>query len=256
MAISAFYKNLAQKGAFRFNEACSMLSSREVASIYLYRLMKKGLIRRVRKNLYVIIDLASGCDAVDKNVIATHISESSFVSYHSAFEFYGFYNQVRNDVQVSSSTPFQEFNDKGILYRSFKTSNLCQIERVKGVMVSTIERTIIDSINKLGVSMDTGELLECLELVPFCEEEKLEEMLVAYDKDVLYRKSGYILSYFKESLGLSNGFFDFCKKHSNRGNSGRLVPKEEPDLKYVKEWGLYGYRDILRLISEIEDIDV
>ena len=256
MSVSPLYKEIAKKQVFSIQDVLPFTKSNDVASVYLNRMTKKGLIRKVRKNLYVALDLSSGGDLANKYQIASHINDSSFLSYHSAFEFYGMYNQVYDIVQVSSPRLFSNFQDEGLTYQCFKTETLQQVDKVKGVNVCSIERTIVDSINKLGVSMSIEELLQCLSLVNIVDENKLLEMLSLYDKDVLYRKTGYLLASFKDQYRLSDDFFKTCKEKSNIANITKISSHEGNNLEFVKEWGLYGYKNIMKLISEWGDLDV
>ena len=91
---------------------------------------------------------------------------------------------------------FTEFNYGDYRYRCFLSNNSIQVDSIQGVKVTSIERTIVDSINLLGKSMDIEELVKCIELIHHVNEKKIEEMLEYYDKDLLYRKVGYVLSYF------------------------------------------------------------
>lgn len=256
MNLNELYKELMIKEVFSYNDALMILKDNDKTSVYLNRLLKKDMIKKVKKNLYVVNDLIYKEPIGSKFLIGTKINDFSFISYHSAFEFYGFYNQVFNNVNVSSLKPFNDFTFNNESFEFIKTNNNIQVDIIKGVKVTSIERTIIDSINKIGIVIDVEELIKCLNLIHFVNENKLKEMLLIYNKDVLFRKTGYILSYFKDNLRLSDDFFLFCKEHSNTLNTSKISSNEINDLEYIKEWGLYAYKDLFKLISKGEEIDV
>ena len=235
-----YYQILAPMGIFSFNEAVNLINSEENTKKYLSNMIKKGQVRRIKKNLYSIIDPVTNDDSMNRFVIASHISDNSFICLHTAFEFYGLYNQNYYDVQVMSHKRFTEFNYGDYRYRCFLSNNSIQVDSIQGVKVTSIERTIVDSINLLGKSMDIEELVKCIELIHHVNEKKIEEMLEYYDKDLLYRKVGYVLSYFKKELNLSDDFFNFCKGKSNELNYGYLSHSEIKKLKFIKEWGIYA----------------
>lgn len=242
-----FYGQLALLGAFTYKEAAKIIkNSNPMKTLDLF--LKCGYIRKVKRNLYVCVDLATGADLADRFRIASKINDDSFVSCHSAFEFYGFYNQVYFTNQVSSYRRFSNFEYDGMQFESLISNESKQIDYLKGVRVTSLERTIVDSINTLGKTMDVEELLKCLELIPSLEEEKIKEMLLTYNKDSLYRKAGYILSYFKNDFGLSEEFFVFCKEHSKSKNIVKISNHEINKLQYISEWNILAYKELLRLL--------
>lgn len=252
-----YYQDLAQFTAFTLTDATKAMNTTETnASQVLNSMVKKGSVRRIRQNLYTCKDFVNGGDVATQFDIATKITPSSFVAYHSAFEFYGFYNQVFYNVHVCSQSRFTNFEDKGYRYLCFASDNQHQVDTLRGVRVSSIERTIVDSINKLGKVMDTEELLKCLELVPLADEEKIKEMLLLYNKDILYRKVGYTLSFFKDELRLSEEFFDFCKEKSDTSHIGQLCSNESHKLDFISSWGLYAFKNLRSLTEKGVKADV
>ena len=241
-----YYQDLAQFPAFTLNDAKHVMGGGVCnAPQILNAMVKKGSVRRIRQNLYTCSDYVNGGDVASRFDIASKITPSSFVAYHSAFEFHGFYNQVYYEVQVGSRSRFTNFDDEGYSYRCCIVSDsLNQVDTLRGVRVTSIERTIVDSINMLGKVMDTEELLKCIEIIPLVNEQKIRDMLLLYNKDILFRKVGYILSYFKEEFRLSDEFFDFCRKQSNTSHIGFLCNNRTRKLEFIGQWGLYAFKDL------------
>lgn len=245
-----YYQDLAQFPTFTLNDAIQELDTApENVPQILNSMVKKGSVRRIRQNLYTCTDFVNGGDVANRFDIASKINSSSFVAYHSAFEFYGFYNQVFLDVQVCSKKRFSNFEDKGYSYHYYFSEIQDQINTIRGVRVSSIERTIVDSINMLGKVMDTEELIKCLELVQLVDEQRIKDMLLAYNKNILFRKVGYILSYFKEDFHLTDAFFEFCKEKSDSSQVGYLCSNETRKMEFINQWGLYAFTN-LRSITD------
>lgn len=242
-----YYKELARMGAFTLEDAGKVMNNPGNTSQQLNGMIKAGTVKRIKQNLYTCVDLVTGENIADRFMIATHINDNTFVSYHSAFEFFGFYNQVFYEMQVSSLKRFAGFQAEEVSYRFFLTDNLEQVDLIKGVKVTSIERTIIDSINMLGKVMDTEELIKCLQLVHTVNQEKLIDVLKKYNKEILFRKAGYVLSAFREQLDLDESFFDFCRDNSDFTYRGKLSGNELGKLTYIKEWSLYGYPDLMHI---------
>lgn len=251
-----YYSELAQLGIFTIDDLVKISGSKFNAEKAISSMMKNGEIRRIKRNLYTAVNASTKEDFSNKYIIASNITKTSFVSYHSAFEFYGFYNQVFYDVQVSSVKRFQNFVYGEYSYSCFETNCLTQVVEIQDCKVTTLERTIVDSINMLGKVMDVEEIIKCLDVIHNVDEEKIKEMLLIYDKDILYRKVGYVLSFFKNQLGLNDSFFQFCKNHSNCKNIGFLSFDELNKLDFVNEWGLYGYKNLKNIIGKGGEIDV
>ena len=251
-----YYQELSKHPTFTLEMASEIMGSKINAPKYLYNMSNKGCINKIRKNLYTCVDLATGEDLATRFIIASNITGNSFISYHTAFEFYGFYNQLFYDVQICSISRFTDFEYDGFLYKCLPVNNTCQVNEIQEVRVASVERTIIDSINMLGKVMDVEELIKCMDLVHIINEKNLIEMLSLYDKDILYRKAGYILSFYREEYGLSESFFEFCRSHSNTKNKGMLSRNEIRKLEYIPEWGIYGFRNLRDVTSKGGNIDV
>lgn len=250
-----FYQNLASIPVFNLFEASNIIKNKTVSKS-LNSMINEGSVHRIKRNLYTCVDFSTGDDYANRFEIASKISDDSFISFHSAFEFYGFYNQTYFDVQVCSSKRFSEFEYDGYNYKSYLTNSLAQVNLIQGVRVASIERTIVDSINMLGKVMDVEELVKCLDLIHMVKEEKILEMLKIYDKEILYRKVGYVLSFYKDELSISNAFFEECKKRGVLSNKGYLTSKEKEYLIFNPDWGLYSYKNLRKLVSKGGEFDV
>lgn len=251
-----YYKNLAKFTAFTLEDAAKTIGSKALASKNLNAMVKNGMVHRIKNNLYTCIDLIKGGDGANRFQIASKITDDSFINYHTAFEFYASYNQMYFTNQVCSTKKFQTFEYDFYSYECHLTNVLEQVDVVQGVRVSTIERTIIDTIDVLGKVMDAEELVKCLDIVSMVDESKLYEMLSIYDKDILYRKAGYILSFYKDELRISEDFFTKCKNKGKFSNKGYLLRSGEGKLVFIPEWGIYGYKDLKSLAYKGGGIDV
>ena len=251
-----YYKELSEKAIFTLTDAIKIIGNESAAKKYLENMIKEGAVHRIKKNLYTCFAFSNFSDCANRFQIASNINEDSFVSYHSAFEFYGFYNQNYFEVQVSSTKRIKTFEYDDYRYVNYLTKNIDQVEIVQGVRVSTIERTIVDSINMLGKVMDIEELIKCLNLIHNVSEKKIIEMLNKYDKSVLFKKTGYILSFYKETFNLSDSFFNLCKEKGIVSNIGYLVNADKSNLSFDAEWGLYTYPNILNIGKKGEELDV
>ncbi|MBO5494123.1 MAG: type IV toxin-antitoxin system AbiEi family antitoxin domain-containing protein, partial [Eubacterium sp.] len=111
-----YYEEFVKLGCFTFDEAVALVGNDNAALQLLRDYVKKKHIAKVRKGLYVALSMVDGEPVANKFVIASKLSETAAVSHHSAFEYYGYANQVSYEVTVSSKSRFNPFEFNGISY--------------------------------------------------------------------------------------------------------------------------------------------
>ena len=238
-----YYAQLNEIKVFSLNDATNLMKNRANAAVILNNMIKKKQVLRVKQNLYVSNDLYKDKNAKFK--VGSHINDDSVIAYQSALEFYGIEPKELNTVQIASSKRFYDLSFNGNDYHFCKSIVSCQVNVINDIKVTSIERTIIDCINTIGKEIELTNLVRCLNRINKLDDQKIKEVLLAYNKDVLYRKTGYVLSFFKDQIGLSNEIFTFCNERSNVKNKAYLLSSDKDKLVYIKEWGIYAYKDLL-----------
>ncbi|MFC2821979.1 MAG: transcriptional regulator [Spirochaetales bacterium] len=233
------YFELMKHPAFSVNDLSEYYSNHESARTAVKALVKKGLATKIRSNLYTCISGETNAPVANRFQIASSITPTSCVSHHTAFEYYGVMNQVYYDVYVSSLTSFRDFTFDGYTYHYIRTDVTDEIETPEysgGIRVTSLERTVVDSIKSMDKISGTDELIEILEICPKLDEDKLKEYIALYDNRFLWQKTGFFLSLFKERLGISDAFLDTCKLQS--GKSHRYISSDIHNGKYDSDWQL------------------
>jgi len=220
-------------------ELCgSLFKNRKSYENYIYNMVVTNKIKKIKKDLYALINPLTNNIYAYKYEIASSISNTSYISYHSALEYYGLANQVYSYVIVSSITRFRNFEFDGIDYNFKSTNNSYMVNEISHIKVTSLEKTIIDCIDRIDLAGGIDELLEALDLVEYVDEKELLKALDFYNKKILYRKAGYILSFYKDDLNLSNTFFEMCYKHVNN-NKFYFLDEEYYELEFDKKWNLF-----------------
>lgn len=204
--------------------------------------MKKGYITRIKHNLYAVNGIDTNTSIADKFLIASHITTTSFVSHHSAFEFYSYYNQVYNNVNVSSLNKFNSFTFVGNKYTLIKVSSDAFVNCIRGVRVTSIERTIVDSIKDSGKYSDLEETLNCINMIPYISIDDILKYLDKVGSKMLYKKVGLILSMFKDKFNIPESFFSKCHQVSDT-IKGYFDSNKKAHV-YNAEWKIYVYKDL------------
>lgn len=243
-----YYENMLDQKCFSFKEVERMVGgNRNTAKSLLRQYAQRGYIQQIRKNLYVAVSMESGMPAATRYQIASSITPTSYVSHRSAFEYYGYTNQVSYEMNVSSETAFSDFEYEDIHY-DYIASRLSEgIIEQQGVRITNPERTTIDYIGDFDHIGGLEELLRSLEMISFLSEEKLLRYLELSNKAVLYQKTGFILEYFRDSLKLSSYFFDVCGLR--KGKSKRYLTRSinQNNMIYNSKWGLMIPEDLLHI---------
>lgn len=233
-----YLEHMAKMRLFKLDDIVLLTGNINTAKSILSSYEKKNYISRIRRDYYVFLDFATKDSVASTFEIASHIKKDGYLSYHSAFQYYACYNQVFNELTISSPKKFNSFTYDFIEYKSDVSFVPLQIDTVADgkIKVTSIERTIVDSIKDINKAGGLEELLECISLVKNVSEEKILEMLKYYNEAFLYQKVGYILSKYNEQLKLSDKFFNICK--SKIKNKIQYIDKDEDNI-YVSEWKLY-----------------
>ena len=225
------YKKLLALGCFGRKQAKALW--RENSSKYVDDAVKQGLIRRVRKDLYVSVSLETHQPTVNKFEIASRVSSTACVSHHAALEFYGYANQVFYDMTFVSQSKVKPFEFDGVSYRQIFSGISEGVSKQNGVRVTDLERSVLDCIDAVEKVCGLEELDNCLDAIPSLNEDRLRCYLPLYGKAFLYQKAGYLLEKRQSDLKLSDGFFDFCQK----GIASRRYLGKGTALN--KRWNLY-----------------
>lgn len=251
-----YYKELAVMRCFTRNELVKITGSEASAAWVIGKYLKKGYIERVRRDLYAVISLETGQPIPNRYQVASHAAEDAYISHHSAFEYYGYANQLFYEVYVATKRRMRPFSYDGIDYQCVPYRGPKGImETDNGVRVTSLERTVIDSIADFEKIGGPEELLRCLLLIPSLSYEKLLESLELYQCGKLYQKTGYILETFREDMGLPEIFFEECEKHIS-GSKTYLFTRRD-DFMYYRRWKLFAPKNIRTFIDKgVNDYDV
>lgn len=225
------YQKILSLGCFSRSQADDLWG--ECSSRYLDNALKQGLIRRVRKDLYVSVSLETHQPTVNKFEIASRLSPTACVSHHAALEFYGYANQVFYDLTFISQSKVKAFDFDGVSYRQIFSGVSEGVSEQNGVRVTDLERSVLDCIDDVEKVCGLEELEACLDAIPSLNEGKLRQYLPLYGKAFLYQKTGYLLEKRKTDLKLSESFFDFCRREVA---SPRYLEKGS---RLNKRWNLY-----------------
>lgn len=112
------------------------------AAVYLSRMVKKGLIKRIRRGKFAFSD--------DDLAIASQLIEPSYISLNSALLFHGLVQQVPASVECVTARNTFRFGDLGIIYRKIPGALFYGYEKKrKGnsyILIAEPEKALIDCV--------------------------------------------------------------------------------------------------------------
>jgi predicted transcriptional regulator of viral defense system len=236
---------------FELKDVMALTGKMRSAQELLRNYKKKVLVVQVRRNLYAVTDLATKIILATKFEIGSHISPTSYISYHSALDYHGVAHQQFFTMYISSENRFNSFEFEGIQYNYCKSNITEGVETPpmnSKVKVTDLERTVIDCLDRIDRAGGLEELMHCLAMINYLNEDKLINYLDVYNKAFLYKKAGFVLSKFQQGLKLSENFISFCHR------------KGAPHVKYLsdglesnifhKTWNIYAPKNILSFLEQ------
>lgn len=243
------YDKLLELGCFSRADIAAMLGNDDTAGSLLREYQKKGYIERVRRDLYVVISLETKQPVPSQYQIGCAVFPDAVIVNHSAFEVYGYANQVFYEVYVSSASRFSDFSYNSVSYHRITPKVRMDTVDVGGVRITSLEQTVADSIADFDKIAGLEETLRCLALIPSLSEKKLLQILTERGNGFLWQKCGYILEELNGGLGLSPTFFETCHSHM-AGSKRPLIKGSAQPLVWNKTWDLYVPKSLNSLINK------
>lgn len=249
-----YYEKMIEMGCFSRSELTYVIGCDATAASIIQAYLKKGYIERVRHDLYAVISLETKQPILSRYQIGGHIFPDACISHHSAFEYYGYANQVFYEVYVTTKSRFKDFTYNGISYHRIAPRIDGYMVQADDLRITSVERTVVDSIHDLERVGGLEETLRCLLLVPSLDWKMLLDILEQYHSGFLYQKCGYILEQFNTSITLPQAFFIECRKHIS--NSKRYLVKGQTGAVWHDKWKLYAPDSIHNLTNKgVTDYD-
>jgi len=250
------YNQLAKLSVFTVSDIVKLTNNVKTAYSLLDRLMKKGLVKKVRNNIYSCVNAATGQIIASRYQIACAINSSAYLSHHTAFEYHALANQVYYEVYISSKGKFKDFEFEGVKYKyvtSKFSDGVIKPKNTEGIRVTDLERTVIDSIKDFEKIGGLEELMKCLEGITYLDEDKLIKYLDGYGIQGLYQKTGFLLDRGLYDIQMSKQFLAYCK--SKMGKSTRYLLKETVGERiYNSEWQLVIPKSLFNIAEQGGDI--
>lgn len=229
-----------QKRIFRKSDIVNLLGDKRRAEVLLLTYQKRGYIQKIRRDLYCVLNLATGLPEVSRYEVACAIRPDAYIAYHTALEYHGLAHQFWYDVQVATTRPFVHFEHADCEFLPVLTKTNYGIEEPRfdrGVRVSNIERTIVDCIVRMDLAGGAEEFLHCIEGIKMLRTTEIINVLQAYNTQVTYQKVGCVLELLQLPIEDLNHVLQLCR--NNAGAVVNFLTNREESTVYQCKWKLY-----------------
>ena len=266
--LDSLYQGLLKREVVQYKDIKRTLSKiiekQHISSSYLYtdyinKLCKLGKLLRPQRGLYVAVPPTMIGDTSfqpDKYLIASKIQSPYYLGFHTALELYGcaYSNYNTLYIVVSHEKKFRGFEFRQINYQPvFTLHHKLGVKRRthKGqeIYISSPSKTFLDCINRPGYAGGWEECLKSLEGLPNVTSKELKYLLNSIGKDLLFRKTGFILELFSQNPYYQGIFDDLHHYLENHLGGCPMYLRKGTKSTLNTRWKLYipvGFEEIIK----------
>jgi len=219
---------------------------------------KAGRIVRVRRGLYAVIPAGADGDSypVDLFLVAAKLTPDAVLSHHTALEFYGNAYSVQTHFIYSASRPLSPLTFRSHVFRGTKFPQallragnehvgVSNAERAGLAMrVTSLERTMVDVLDRPDLSGSWEEVWRSLESVEFFDLNKVVEYARLLGNATTGAKVGFFLDQHRESLMVEDRHLKTL--HDLRPRQPHYLDRtKRKSGRLVSEWNLVVPSEVL-----------
>lgn len=208
--------------------------------------VKTGRILRVRRGLYASVPFGASPDTfpVDTFLLAGKMTEDAVIAYHTALEFHGKAHSVEERFVFLTSRAIRPANFRGYEFRGVrfpqalvkKKQEFFAVDTAERaglpVRVTSLERTLVDVLDRPSLGGGWEEIWRSLESVEFFNVDKMLDYILLLENSSTAAKVGLFLEQHQKDLMVDDAHLDRLRQHipkqptyMARNSKGRLVKK-------------------------------
>ncbi len=210
---------LATHPVFRAEEFGEFLAQRDSRNVrtrdsLLTHYVNGGRLLRVRRGLYAVVPLGQTQETVqpDPFLLAARMAPDAVLAYHTALEFHGRAYSAFQEFTYLTSTAARPAEFRGKTFRgvAFPKSLLERNQESFGVetadrsglevRVTSLERTLVDILDRPAISGGWEEIWRSLESVEYFDLDRVTEYALLLDNATTVAKVGFYLEQHAEQL--------------------------------------------------------
>jgi predicted transcriptional regulator of viral defense system len=219
---------------------------------------KAGRVVRIRRGLYAVIPSGADTDSypVDPFLVAAKLTPDSVLSHHTALEFHGKAYSVHTHLTYSASRPLGPLTFRSHVFRGTRFPLALLREGKVHVGVSTaecvgmelrvasLERTLVDVMDRPDLSGSWEEIWRSLESVEFFDLDKVVEYAILLGNATTGAKVGFFMEQHREPLMAEDRHLKAL--HDLRPRQPHYLDRaKRTSGRLVSKWNLVGPREVL-----------
>ena len=238
---------------FTVKEFSAFLNSRtrKTQESILRHYVRTGRILRVRRALYISIPYGMEADSypIDPYLLAAKLEDDAVLAYHTALEFFGKAYSVHRRFLYCTNRWTRPLSFRGLQFRSIafprrlkvkdKEDFAVEIHDREGinVRVTSLERTLVDLLDRPMLSGGWEEIWRSLDSVEFFDLDRVVDYTLLFEKSTICAKVGLYLEQRREPLMVNEHYLEILR--SNRPKSPHYLERQSSSAaRLVPAWNL------------------
>lgn len=254
---------LSNRPVFTTEEFTDFLASKDSHNVKtrrasLWHYTKTGRILRVRRGLYVTVPPGMSPDScpVDPYLVAAKMTNDAVLAYHTALELHGKAYSVHQQFLYltrfhSRPVSFRGHRHRGLQFPKALMATQQESFEVKlvdraglDVRVTSLERTLVDVLDRPSLSGGLEEVWRSLESVEFFDLDKVTEYTLLLGNATTTAKVGFYLEQHRNALMVDDTHLEWLRAHKPR-KPHYMVRKGRKSGRLMRGWNLVVPKEIL-----------
>lgn len=210
----------------------------------------QGHILQVRRGLYCVV--SPGVDPatcpVDAYLLAAKMADDAVLAYHTALEFHGKAYSVFEELQyltgrAARPVTFRSYRFRPVRFSKKLTTKDKQLFGVKEmdragitVRVTTLERTLVDLLDRPDLGGGWEEIWRSLETVEFFDLDLVVQYALLLENATTAAKVGFFLEQHKDRLMVDEGHLE--RLHARRPRKPHYLERGQRGGRFASNWNL------------------
>lgn len=217
-----------------------------------------GHVILIRRGLYAVVPTGedSGSYPIDPFLVAGKLTKDAVLSYHTALEVHGYAYSMREHLTYSTSRQISLVTFHSHVFRavSFQRGLSCRGKENFGVTtvdragleirVTSLERTLVDILDRPALSGSWEEIYRSLEAVEFFDLDKVIEYSLLLGNATTIAKVGFYLEQHQDSLMVEEDHLIPLRERRPR-QPHYVDSSNRKSGKLVADWNLVVPADLL-----------
>jgi predicted transcriptional regulator of viral defense system len=209
---------------------------------------REGLVN-LRKGLYVVLSGEATPEnfVVDPFLVASKLAKDAVLAYHTALQFHGRAYSLSQLFLIVTSQKMRHFHFSSQTFRAVRPSRKlvlkkqeqCEVntEERQGitVLVTSLERTLVDVLDRPNLSGGWEEIWRSLESVEYFKLDKILNYVSLLDNAALNAKVGFYLEQHQKELMVTD---DYLKKLEQHIPKQPYYLDQSSEGRFIKRWNL------------------